>query len=521
MNDFYMICYVICNSLPDANLPYPKETEKNILKILPTSTFGVFVTTREDEDHLYGCLGNFDMNSIPSKQKILGFLQSLSFESANNDVRFVQTKNHVPLEQNVNATFEVSLMQQPMMKINPQTGEFFHRGREKIVFHNHDFGVIYRSNTGRTTTFLPNVFPDGDWSTMLVKLKEKSGTNGPLHGDFFAFSTISIKDSIRHVLFSTNYLSFYISESVMTIKMLFEKVDYVPYMVQRNTVEKNELQYVRNIATLYDLLRFNLTNDKKLDELIMKNVTSLEPLIKESMLHGRLMEYSALGFYLLCLHHIDNKNPLVPMIKQFLFQNIHQIPKEYQLPECLIALCRSFPTEKEKKLLESKLDMLITPFKNRRSLQTDTIFQMNWIAKYIYTVHQTIGLPKPFPQEWIRNLQDKMILFQKNIHTNTTETNEIAVCFEGLCSLFCVSPSNDTMNHIWTLFLDLNRRRKDFLFSFLDGTFRIDITGHVLNGCYVLFVRENVPSNTFQHDMSDSNSNNLLQRIQYTINSLS
>ena len=171
------------------------------------------------------CLGNFDMNSIPSKQKILGFLQSLSFESANNDVRFVQTKNHVPLEQNVNATFEVSLMQQPMMKINPQTGEFLHRGREKIVFHNHDFGVIYRSNTGRTTTFLPNVFPDGDWSTMLVKLKEKSGTNGPLHGDFFAFSTISIKDSIRHVLFSTNYLSFYISESVMTIKMLFEKVD--------------------------------------------------------------------------------------------------------------------------------------------------------------------------------------------------------------------------------------------------------------------------------------------------------
>jgi hypothetical protein len=291
-------------------------------------------------------------------------------------------------------------------------------------------------------------------------------------------------------------------------------------MVQRNRVEKNEVQYVRNIATLYDLLRFNLTNDKKLHQLILKNLKRLQPVIEESMIHGTLIGHSALAFYLLCLRQIKDEKNIVLTIKQFLWKHLSVIPKEFELPECLIALCHSFPTQKEKEMLYRELDKLITPFKNKRSLQSETIFQMNWIAKYIYTVHQTIGLPKTFPQEWIRNLQDEMILFQKSINTNTTETTEIAVCFEGLCSLFCVSPSDDTLDHIWNLFLDLNRRQKNFLFSFRDGTFRIDITGHVLNGCYALFVRENVPSNTFQHDMSDSNSNNLLQQIQYTINRL-
>ena len=138
MNDFYIMCYVISNAFRHKNIPYPHGTEENILKILPTLTFGVFITTRESQHKLYGCLGNFHMDSIPSKEKILEMIQSLSFESANNDVRFVPIKNNVPLEENVNATFEVSLMQQPMMHINPQTGEFFHRGTGTIRFHNHD-----------------------------------------------------------------------------------------------------------------------------------------------------------------------------------------------------------------------------------------------------------------------------------------------------------------------------------------------------------------------------------------------
>ena len=296
-------------------------------------------------------------------------------------------------------------------------------------------------------------------------------------------------------------LRFYISNSVNTIKLLFQQLNYVPYIIRNDgIVEKNQSAYVRNLATLYDLLRFNLDKNIDLYKLIVKNLKELLPLIQDSITPTgyaeRFVGYSALAFYLLCLLHLGQEEKVQFMdmantIKLFLFQNIENITDtEFELPECLIALCYCDPTIEEKNILYEKLYELLQEYQSKKSKRRG-IFQKNWIAKYIYTLSQTIGLPNNFQETWITNLKKEMITFKVDFEHKNLETNEMAVCFEGLSSLLYLTPNDrNTFHQILNLFELLKKRTKNFLLYFTDNTARIDITGHVLNGCYVLLLME-------------------------------
>lgn len=520
MSDINVVTFAICNAfLKKIILPCPKSIEKASLNSIPQKTFGVFVTVRENKNKLYGCIGNFDVResltqtSSMKKPELLELIKYLSYQSANEDGRFQNPKK--PLVENVNATFEISFMQSPTMKIDSQTGMFLFQG-QLTNFQNDDFGIIYISTNGETTTFLPNVFPGAGWTKIQKELIRKSGSIGGLDGNFFAYTTVKSKNSIRNTIFSDQYLSFYMTSSVHRIKNLFRKIDYVPYSIRNNKVFKNESAYVRNIATLYDLLRFNINGDIELKELIVKNMANIYPFIEKSLSLNALQRtdkslpgYSAVAFYLLCFLCISpEKRKFVDRMKRFLFENIENMEREFELPECLIALCY-VASGAEKKVLYRKLKELlaenqmkedrIKKIKQKEIFDSPSdykfirgaIFQKNWIAKYIYTLYRTIGLPDNFFQKkWISNLKKEMILFKTYFENQSMETNEIAVCFEGLCSLLYLEPSDNTaFDQVWNLFLQLNSRMKNFLFYFIqDQTFRIDITGHVLNGIYVLIL---------------------------------
>lgn len=302
---------------------------------------------------------------------------------------------------------------------------------------------------------------------------------------------MNIKNNISLI----EYLTSSILNSVTVIKNLFQQLDYVPYIVQRDgTVEKDESSYVRNIATLYDLLRFNLDNDNFLYQFILNNLKKLKPSVEYSISHQEeiFIGYSALGFYLLCLRHLRDKEKveyeeLMNNIKIFLFKNLEKITDtKFELPECLIALCYCFPTEEEKEILYKKLYKLLEESEQESNLR-EGIFQKNWIAKYMYTLYRTIGLPNGFNRKWIRKLKKEMIDFYRKFNKLDLETNEIAVCFEGLSSLLYLTPDDTvTFYSVLELLKQLNKRKKHFLFYFLNETARIDITGHVLNGYYVL-----------------------------------
>lgn len=303
------------------------------------------------------------------------------------------------------------------------------------------------------------------------------------------------KNNISNLSFS-DYLTYIISNSVDSIKSLFQQLNYVPYKVQRDgTVKKDESEYVRNIATLHDLLRFNIKDDDTLYQFILDNLKTLQSSVNVSISpsHEKFIGYSALAFYLLCLLHLRDKEKLeyeelVNNIKNFLFENLEKITDtEFELPECLIALCYCFPTEEEKTILYEKLYKLLKESQQKPNLRKG-IFQKNWIAKYMYTLYQTTGLPSGFNMIYVTNLKKQMIDFCKKFQNQDLETNKIAVCFEGLSSLLYLTPHDtETFYSVLELLKQLNKRRKDdFLFYFLNETARIDITGHVLNGYYVL-----------------------------------
>ena len=308
---------------------------------------------------------------------------------------------------------------------------------------------------------------------------------------------MNIRNQTKNNISLIEYLTSSILNSITVIKNLFQQLDYVPYIVQRDgTVEKDESSYVRNIATLYDLLRFNLEKDGVLYQLILDNLEILKPSVEDSISYKKeiFIGYSSLGFYLLCLLHLSDKEKseneeLVKNIKRFLFKNLEKIKDtKFELPECLIALCYCFPTEEEKEILYKKLYKLIKESQQEENLR-ESIFQINWISKYIYTLKQTIGLPSDFRMDSVSYLKDKMINFKKVF--KKLKTNEIAVCFEGLSSLQYLTPNDkETFLQIYDLLEELKKRRKHFLFYFLNDTARIDITGHVLNGYYVLLLLE-------------------------------
>lgn len=303
--------------------------------------------------------------------------------------------------------------------------------------------------------------------------------------------------NIKNNISFSDYLTSSILNSITVIKSLFQQLNYVPYIVQRDgTVEKDESEYVRNIATLYDLLRFNLKQDNVLYQFILDNLEILKPSVEDSISHQQeiFIGYSAIGFYLLCLLHLRDREKLeyeklIENIKKFLFKNLEKIKDtKFELPECLIALCYCFPTEEEKEILYKKLYKLLEESKQEINLR-ESIFQKNWIAKYMYTLYQTIGLPNNFEMNWVKKLKDEMITFKKVF--KKLETNEIAVCFEGLSSLLYLTPHDtETFYYVLELLKQLNERKKHFLFYFLNDTARIDITGHVLNGYYVLLLLE-------------------------------
>ena len=73
---------------------------------------------------------------------------------------------------------------------------------------------------------------------------------------------------------------------------------------------------------------------------------------------------------------------------------------------------------------------------------------------------------------------------------NEVETNYLAVTFEAFTSLipFITGEiSIELYNNIFSLFYFLEQRRNKMgLYAFLNGTARVDITGHVLNGLLIL-----------------------------------
>jgi hypothetical protein len=111
----------------------------------------------------------------------------------------------------------------------------------------------------------------------------------------------------------------------------------------------------------------------------------------------------------------------------------------------------------------------------------DSIFRMNWVIQAILSFHQrpSAGL--------IRILENKVkdeIIPKRS----TLETNYIAVAFEALCFVYTSTHKETVLYTLFKLFVELEKRKKScgVFYVFLDGTARVDISGHIYNGFFQL-----------------------------------
>ena len=107
---------------------------------------------------------------------------------------------------------------------------------------------------------------------------------------------------------------------------------------------------------------------------------------------------------------------------------------------------------------------------------TDSIFKMNFI------IHTLVSFNKKPSNKLISILEKKIDEILLNI--KNTETNFIAVAFESLCFVYKIFNKKTISNKIFELFFELEHRKNgcNVLYTFLDKTSRVEITGHIMNG---------------------------------------
>lgn len=256
--------------------------------------------------------------------------------------------------------------------------------------------------------------------------------------------------------------------------------DFIMYEVKENRIIIDETEYVRNIATMYDIMQLqayyqskkstdviNLHVLGKIDE----NATFYLLLYKEKPLAMR----QASAFLALLLRTISKEKyeSDIKQITRTLYQQINDLEPQFELGEVLMALSMLNP---KKDILDDQINKIIKNIEQNEP-RLDTIFQYNWLSKFIL-VYKNDQSKKLFT-----------ILCEKVMHvlrsfTYEEETNYLAVAYECLASLYLYDKSIQVADVIENLTKALIKRYnpKYGLFEFKNGDMRLDITGHIING---------------------------------------
>lgn len=257
--------------------------------------------------------------------------------------------------------------------------------------------------------------------------------------------------------------------------------DFIPYAIKKNHVVIDKTEYVRNIATMYDIMQLQLhfyareksvygINSNVLNK-INENADWYLSIYKKNP--SSMRQASAfLALLLRTFSNVKYEND-IKQITETLYQQIDELEPQFELGEVLMALSILDP---KKDLLNDQINKIIKNIeKNVPSL--DDIFQYNWLSKFILVYHNdhsrrifTILCEK------VRNVL--------RLFTYEEETNYLAVAFECLASLLLYDKSIDVVDLIENLTEKLIKRQNHTygLFEFKNGDMRFDITGHIING---------------------------------------
>ena len=462
MDDILQIA--ICSGL---NFSYNPSTEKKALRQCPTNAFGVFSTVKRSYTieewpyDIHGCIGYWtdDYKKI-SKKILLDKIKDVSHKATHSDSR----KNYfkIPLTKDSHSLYELNFMMRPLYDIDSISG----RLSNSEMFDNNIYGLIAVSQGGNRATYLPKVFPKTTWEEIKKSLKQKASIMDDV--TFKAYRTIEVEKPI-YQLFESKY----ISHLHTNFKQFIEKfyTTFVPYSYQTKVLIDKE-QYVRNCATLYDILQFG-NPSLQIKKKIVRDIKYYLELYHANPLQMR----QASSFLLLACHELNL--PIKP-ISDYLYQSIDLLESRFELGEVLIALNEVHPAKtillRKQNEMYHRLLLLKTP-------NEDDIFEFNWQSKFLHSLYKNKKIKKTTTITKHGELLKEHLLSIIAQFSETYETNYIAVGLESLCSLL---PLVDDKQQLWDsivyLYSILQKRYKNGLFYFKNGVARLDITGHVLNG---------------------------------------
>lgn len=460
----------ICKSL---NFSLSSEIIKESIKLVPDNTFGVFTTVRRSEFHklkqwpedVHGCIGYWDNNyAVMDKNVLIEKMISVAYSATWEDNR----KNYFSnVYEDSYANYEVDFMLKPIYNLDPQTGKL----DNGEYFNNDKYGLIVDTN-GKRATYLPHVFENTSWEYIRDRLIKKAGGNN--NGNKFVAYKVKMYSGMLFDLLNEKYLRYLMDNFVENFLNKYYG-EFIPYIFTENgRIETNKTAYVRNIATLTDILMINSSKiDKNVKSKVIKDIKYYANMYPNNQ---KTMRQSS-AFLLLALNKLNTDKKTIDLICENLYENLNNLERSFELGETLIALTTVCPN---KSIILNELKKMM---EYNKVVNKNDIFRLNWEAKFLYSLWKNSIINKNITTH-ANQLTNNILSLNIN---NDNETNYLAVNFEALCSLLPLIKNNklkiEMKNRIFKLFYFLQQRVNKYgLYEFMNKSARLDITGHVFNG---------------------------------------
>ena len=513
----------VCSGL---NLAIFEEQKIQCKTEIPLQSFGVFVTVKRSEkqrlkewpEDIHGCIGYWDEHyQVLHKEVLLEKVLSLSKQSTWKDSR---KEHYGQIFLDAYATYDVSFMMKPVIKIDSETGKMIN-GES---FTNKTYGIIAVDDKGNKATYLPDVFPNKKWEEIKSDIISKAHITGKY--SFFAYRVKKFGEKIINVL--KQYFNYIIKYFLLFVeqKYGYNRVVGIPYEYDRTRVIFDDNQYVRNISTIHDILKFmNLLPAKLINKcikdlehyrkIIETNFDSIRQassfyILAQKLLEGGVVKtggrtrrvwrvtrrkhntrrkYNTCRKYNTKIPHKKGRkiytrsrrrtgggSSLLDIICNKLYDNLDKLETRFELCEVLIAL-NECCLRKEQIRIEYK--KIIKRLSINSPLSLDDIFELNWQSKFLYSLYTHKTFSHIELNDYISVLMARVKDYLEKFSLEDLETNYLAVTIELLsCLMGFNTQFHDTIVYLYYL---LNKRYKDGLFYFKNKTARLDITGHILN----------------------------------------
>ena len=463
------------------NIDFRNEIKS--LNIIPINSFGVFVSIKRENiiEHydIHGCIGywNNDYNN-ETRELIFQKILDVGYSSTWTDSRAIKMNSIKNILQDSSTLYEIDIMLKPLYNVN-QNGIL----NNNIIFNNIDYGLITEDVKKNKATYLPNVFPNKKWNYIKNRLISKGSVSGEIH-----FKAYKIKQYERTLFNFLCNISLIQKKFIEWINVNYRT--FIPFLRnEENKIFIEHTQYVRNIATINNVLQFKNKKQK-----IIEN--NLDYYYKEFLSNKDKLRQAS-SFLILCYNKINNKkyNKQITTIKTFLFSKINELEQQFEKGEVLISLIYTNKNKYENTLFLKQIKNMYTSINNNPKNNINDIFELNWHCKFVYHLHlNNINYNSNYPKILTLKI---LKLFKQTQNKEDLETNYIAVFFESLSSIVHLNKNNiDIKNNILYLFSLLMKRYKDSLFYFKNNISRLDITGHVLDGIDALKTKNKYKNKT-------------------------